>query len=139
MLPLGTTIPAFRLPTATGEMVSSDVYNSRPLLVAFICHHCPFVRHIRREFARFTTEFQGRGLELVAINSNDSVAFPEDAPEGMRQEAQEAGHQRPGRAAEIGVEHRDRHEQPGGQRRQHRDVDRDRRPHRLRDLGRFAA
>ena len=92
MLPLGTTMPAFRLPTATGEMVSSEIYSSRPLLVAFICHHCPFVRHIRREFARFTSEFQERGLAIVAINSNDSIAFPEDGPEGMQQESREAGY-----------------------------------------------
>jgi peroxiredoxin len=92
MLPLGTAMPRFALPSASGEIVSSDSYGTRPLLVAFICHHCPFVRHIRREFARFTTEFQLRGLDVVAINSNDSVAFPEDAPEGMRQEAQEAGY-----------------------------------------------
>jgi peroxiredoxin len=92
MLPLGTQMPGFRLPSATGEMVSSDFYASRPLLVAFICHHCPFVRHIRREFARFTTEFQDRGLAIVAITSNDSIAFPEDGPEGMSQEAQEAGY-----------------------------------------------
>ena len=92
MLPLGTQMPAFRLPSASGEVVSSDSYTSRPLLVAFICHHCPFVRHIRREFARFTTEFQARGLAVVAINSNDAVAFPEDGPEGMRHEAREAGY-----------------------------------------------
>jgi len=92
MLPLGTTMPAFRLPTATGEMVSSEIYSSRSLLVAFICHHCPFVRHIRREFARFTSEFQERGLAIVAINSNDSIAFPEDGPEGMQQESREAGY-----------------------------------------------
>jgi peroxiredoxin len=92
MLRLGTKMPAFSLPSASGEIVSSDAYASRPLLVAFICHHCPFVRHIRREFARFTTEIQERGLAVVAINSNDSIAFPEDGPEGMRQEAQEAGY-----------------------------------------------
>jgi peroxiredoxin len=92
MLPLGTTMPAFRLPTATGEIVSSDAYASRALLVAFICHHCPFVRHIRHEFARFTTEFQARGLAVVAINSNDVIAFPEDGPEGMIQEALSAGY-----------------------------------------------
>jgi peroxiredoxin len=92
MLPLGTQMPAFRLPSASGEIVPSSSYSSRPLLVAFICHHCPFVRHIRREFARFTTEFQEQGLAVVAINSNDSVAFPEDSPEGMRQESQEAGY-----------------------------------------------
>ena len=92
MLPLGTTMPAFQLPTATGEMMSSDAYRSRPLLVAFICHHCPFVRHIRGEFARFTSEFQERGLAIVAINSNDSIAFPDDGPEGMQQESREAGY-----------------------------------------------
>jgi peroxiredoxin len=92
MLPLGTTIPAFRLASATGEIVSSDSYAGRPLLVAFICHHCPFVRHIRAEFARFATEFQERGLAVVGINSNDSQAFPEDGPEGMKQEAQAAGY-----------------------------------------------
>jgi len=92
MLPLGTTMPVFSLPSSTGDVVSSDSYASRPLLVAFICHHCPFVRHIRREFARFTTEFQERGLAVLAINSNDSIAFPEDGPEGMMQEAHEAGY-----------------------------------------------
>jgi peroxiredoxin len=92
MLPLGTTMPAFTLPSAAGEIVSSTSYASRPLLVAFICHHCPFVRHIRQEFARFTTEFQERGLSIVGINSNDSVAFPEDGPAGMKQEAREAGY-----------------------------------------------
>jgi len=92
MLPLGTTLPAFRLPDADGGMVASTSFASRPLLVAFLCHHCPFVRHVRREFARFAIEYQARGLRIVAINSNDPVAFPEDAPEGMKQEAREAGY-----------------------------------------------
>jgi peroxiredoxin len=92
MLPLGTRLPTFRLPSTTGEIVSSDSYASRPVLVAFICRHCPFVRHIRREFARFATEFQERGLSVIAINSNDSIAFPEDGPDGMRQEAHEYGY-----------------------------------------------
>jgi peroxiredoxin len=92
MLPLGTTMPSFRLPSMTGEIVASEFYAGRPLLVAFICHHCPFVRHIRHELARFTSEFQARGLAVVAINSNDTIAFPEDGPDGMKQEALEAGY-----------------------------------------------
>jgi len=95
MLPLGTTMPAFTLPSSTGEIVSSDAFASRPLLVAFICHHCPFVRHIRPEFARVCREYQSRGLAVIAINSNDIVEFPEDGPDGMRQEARDAGYSFP--------------------------------------------
>ena len=89
MLPLGTLLPAFALPDFDGRTVSTAQYeDARALLVAFICQHCPFVRHIRSEFARFAREYQPRGLVLLAVNSNDIGAFPEDGPEGMRQEAQ---------------------------------------------------
>ena len=88
MLPLGTLLPAFALPDFDGRTVSTAQYeHARALLVAFICQHCPFVRHIRSEFARFAREYQPRGLVLLAVNSNDIAAFPEDGPDGMRQEA----------------------------------------------------
>jgi peroxiredoxin len=92
MLSLGTRLPPFRLPAVGGGLVSSDAFTGRPLLVAFICVHCPFVRHIRAEFSRFAAEYQARGLAIVAINSNDTEAFPEDGPEGMKREALEAGY-----------------------------------------------
>jgi peroxiredoxin len=93
MLPLGTPVPPFRLPDLNGAPVSSDDYRGSPgLLVAFICNHCPYVRHIRDEFARFVKEYSARGLAVVAINSNDAVAHPEDGPEGMQQEARDAGY-----------------------------------------------
>ena len=93
MLALGTPLPAFRLPDFDGRLVSPDDVRDAPaLLVAFICHHCPFVRHIRQEFARFTREYQARGLAVIAINSNDIEEFPEDGPDGMRHEARDAGY-----------------------------------------------
>jgi peroxiredoxin len=95
MLPLGTPLPAFALPDYDGRTVSSSEFHQSALLVAFICHHCPFVRHIRSEFARFAREYQARGLAIVGINSNDISAFPEDGPEGMRQEACEASYSFP--------------------------------------------
>jgi peroxiredoxin len=91
MLPLGTQLPAFRLSDFNGRSVSSDDFRDAPaLLVAFICRHCPFVTHIRRGFADFARDAQPRGLAIVAINSNDVEAFPEDGPDGMRAEAEEA-------------------------------------------------
>ena len=93
MLPLGTRLPGFRLPDVDGRAVSSDDFNDAPaLLVAFICRHCPFVTHVRTGFAQFAREYQARGLAIVAINSNDTDEFPEDGPEGMKQEAASAGY-----------------------------------------------
>jgi peroxiredoxin len=93
MLALGTPLPSFRLPDLDGRLVSPDDVREAPaLLVAFICHHCPFVRHIRSEFARFAREYQTRDLAVIAINSNDVDEFPEDGLDGMRQEARQAGY-----------------------------------------------
>jgi peroxiredoxin len=93
MLPLGTPVPGFSLPDLDGHLVSpGDVRDAPALLVAFICHHCPFVRHIRQGFSAFAKDYQARGLAIVAINSNDVTAFPEDGPEGMREEAEGAGY-----------------------------------------------
>ena len=93
MLPLGTTLPAFRLPDLDDRIVSSDdLSGAAALLVAFICPHCPFVKHIRQELARFAREYAARGLSVVAINSNDITAFPQDGTEGMREEASAAGY-----------------------------------------------
>jgi thiol-disulfide isomerase/thioredoxin len=93
MLDLGTPLPSFSLSDFNGRVVSdADFKGSKALLVAFICKHCPFVKHIRQEFARFAKEYEPKGLKVVAIASNDTTEFPEDGPEGMKQEAAEAGY-----------------------------------------------
>jgi peroxiredoxin len=93
MLDLGTTLPSFSLPDFNGDIVSdADFGGRKAVLVAFICKHCPFVRHIRQEFSRFAKEYQAKGLGIVAIASNDTTEFPEDGPEGMKEEAAEAGY-----------------------------------------------
>ena len=93
MLPLGTAVPSFRLPDLDGTMISPEQFRDAPaLLVAFICRHCPFVTHIRHGFAAFVREYQPRGLAVIAINSNDIEEFPEDGPDGMREEAAQAGY-----------------------------------------------
>jgi peroxiredoxin len=93
MLELGTAAPSFRLPDFDGRTHSLEDYDGQPaLLVAFICCHCPFVQHLRAEFARFAREFAPRGLAVVAINSNDIAAYPQDGPDAMRAEAAELGY-----------------------------------------------
>ncbi len=93
MPPLGMQAPDFTLPDAYGkEYYLSDLREAPALLVAFICCHCPYVIHIRKELAAFAREYQERGLAVVAIASNDVAQYPQDGPEGMAREAEEAGY-----------------------------------------------
>ena len=93
MLDLGTPMPSFQLRTFDGATVSpGDFKDARGTLVAFICPHCPFVKHIRDGFARFARDYRAKGLAVAAINSNDASTFPTDDAAGMKKEAEEAGY-----------------------------------------------
>lgn len=93
MLELGTPAPAFSLPdVVTGRNVGLQDFAASPaLLVALVCNHCPYVKHIRAGFVAFAREAQSRGLAVVAISANDAERYPDDAPSAMAREAQTAG------------------------------------------------
>lgn len=92
MLPLGSSAPDFSLPNVDGSTVSLGDFAGRPLLVMFICNHCPFVIHLRESLARFAREYQEQGLAIVGISSNDVSTHPQDSPEKMKLEAEQAGY-----------------------------------------------
>ncbi len=93
MLELGTEAPAFRLPSATGGTVSLEDYpDASAFVVMFICNHCPFVKHVRDGLVKLADDYQAKGVAVVAINSNDWSAYPDDSPEMMEKEAREFGY-----------------------------------------------
>ena len=93
MQTLGTVAPDFFLPDVlSGAAVSRDsAKGAGGLLVMFLCVHCPFVKHLEQGIAHFASDYAGHGLGIVGISSNDAVAFPEDAPEGLRGQAKRLG------------------------------------------------
>ncbi len=93
MLARGTALPVFSLQNAVdGAVVTpADFRESKALLVMFICNHCPFVQHVRQELGRVPADYGGQGLGVVAINSNDIGAYPQDGPEHMKALAQAEG------------------------------------------------
>ena len=93
MIDLGTPCPDFSLPDTEGRTVSRDDFREQPtLLVAVLCNHCPFVKHIRHELARFAREYQPQGLAMVGISANDITTHPQDSPERMAEEAASVGY-----------------------------------------------
>lgn len=93
MLALGTPAPDFHLPdVVTGRTVSlQDFADKKALLVMFICRHCPYVVHVRHELAKLGVDYADKSVGIVAISSNDAEAYPEDAPESLKQMALELG------------------------------------------------
>ncbi len=92
MLPLGTPAPDFTLPEpAAGATRALADFKAPALVVMFICNHCPFVMHVKDEITRLAHDYAARGVDFVAINSNDIDAYPQDGPDAMAALVREAG------------------------------------------------
>ena len=98
MVDLGTVAPPFELPDAVSGkalgrddiFAAADTPGRHGLLVMFVCVHCPFVKHLEEQLARIGQDYRGR-IAMVAISSNDADAYPEDAPAGMKAQAERLG------------------------------------------------
>ncbi|MEN0021335.1 MAG: thioredoxin family protein [Planctomycetota bacterium] len=92
MLPLGTAAPAFSLVCSICEQTfTNEQFAGRPMLVMFICNHCPFVKHVRAQLADLGRDY-GDDVAIVAISSNDIEKYPDDSPAKMKAEAIDAGY-----------------------------------------------
>lgn len=92
MVSLGSPAPDFRLPDTEGKMVSRSDFTGRPLLVMFICNHCPYVKHLADPLAVKAQQWQDAGIAVVGINSNDVENYPDDSPERMAEEVEARGY-----------------------------------------------
>jgi len=91
-LPPGTPAPPFTLPDARGNQpVSPSDHAGQPLLVAFLCNHCPYVVHVLEPFVALAAAYAPRGLATIAISSNDIAAYPQDGPVEMARLAAASG------------------------------------------------
>ena len=89
MVPLGTPAPDFALPDLTGATVRRDDFAAAPaLLVAFLCNHCPYVRHVEAVFGELVAAHPE--LAVVGVCTNDAAAYPDDRPEALAEQAKRA-------------------------------------------------
>lgn len=93
MLPLGTKAPNFELyDTVSNKHVSlNNINGEKGTIIAFICNHCPFVKHVNHEIVAIANDYKAKGIQTIAISSNDVENYPEDAPELMLENARNEG------------------------------------------------
>jgi peroxiredoxin len=88
-LPLGTPAPDFSLPDPSGTIWTLDqISGPRGTLVAFVCNHCPYVKHVAVTLGDAARRWVDNGIGVVGINSNDAASHPDDSPARMVEQAE---------------------------------------------------
>jgi peroxiredoxin len=94
MLPLGTKAPDFKLVDTIDNKLKSlqELKGTTGTLVMFICNHCPFVIHVNSQLSQLAKDYIAKGINCIAISSNDVENYPQDAPHLMKQNAIDNGY-----------------------------------------------
>ena len=91
-LPLGSPAVDFSLKGINGKYYSlKDFSSKKATVVVFSCNHCPYVQAYESRMVQLQSDYQPRGVTLVAINSNDETNYPEDSFPNMVARAKEKG------------------------------------------------
>jgi peroxiredoxin len=91
-LELGQSALDFRLPGVDGKTYSlADFAGAKILIIVFSCNHCPYVIGSEDRINRLVADYALRGVQLVAINSNETENHPTDSLEHMKERAKDKG------------------------------------------------
>ncbi len=87
---LGSDCPPFQLKGVDSRLHSREDYkDSKILIVAFTCNHCPYVKAYEDRINQLTEKFKTQSVSVVCINANDPLKYPDDSFENMVTHAQE--------------------------------------------------
>ncbi len=77
------------------EVTLKDLMGAKGLLVIFSCNHCPWVKAWQARMVALGNEYSQKGVGVVAVNSNDTEAYPDDDMDHMVAQAKEHGYRFP--------------------------------------------
>jgi peroxiredoxin len=87
-LKIGSKAPGFNLPATDGKHYSLDyVKGGKGFIIIFSCNHCPYVRTYEERIKKIQSDYGNKGVNIIAINSNDSDQYEDDSFENMKTRA----------------------------------------------------
>lgn len=89
-LKIGDKAPDFNLIGIDDKYYSLSSFDKQLLCIIFSCNHCPYVKAYEDRIISIQKDFENN-LQIVAINSNDDINYPEDSFEEMKKRAKEKG------------------------------------------------
>lgn len=82
---IGLPLPEFTLNSVEGETYSSkDLQTGKPLVVVFMCNHCPYVQAIEDRLIQLGHDLKKLNIPMLAICANDEKANIEDRFENLK-------------------------------------------------------
>jgi peroxiredoxin len=91
-LKIDSSIPGFSLTGVDDKAYSlNDFSDKKILIVIFSCNHCPYVQAYEDRIIALQNEFEKDDVQIVAINSNDDVKYPDDSFDEMKKRAAARG------------------------------------------------
>ena len=62
-----------------------DCLGKNGTIIMFICNHCPYVKAIIKNIVEDTNKLKELKIKAIAIMSNDTINYPEDSFEKMKE------------------------------------------------------
>ncbi|MBL1213764.1 MAG: thioredoxin family protein [Ignavibacteriae bacterium] len=88
-LKIGSPAPEFNLKNVDDKIYSlSSFQDKEAIIVVFGCNHCPYVIANEERLIEIQKDYEGK-VQIVEINSNDAINYPEDSFENMKIRAAE--------------------------------------------------
>ena len=83
-LKIGGKALDFSLPGVDGKAYSLNEFrNKKVLVIVFMCNHCPYVQGSIERIKEIQSDFGIKNVQLIGINSNDEINYPDDSFEKM--------------------------------------------------------
>ncbi|WP_298878782.1 thioredoxin family protein [uncultured Polaribacter sp.] len=84
---IGKKAPDFTLINTVDDSFVSlqEAKGEKGTVIMFICNHCPFVIHVNSALVKMANDYQQKGINFIAISSNDVENYPQDSPELMQE------------------------------------------------------
>ena len=78
-LKIGDKAPEFNLPGVDGKAYTLESFRGKRFLaIVFMCNHCPYVQGSIERIRQIQSDYGIKGVQVVGINANDEVNYPED-------------------------------------------------------------
>lgn len=81
-----------KLKNIDGNIISFDDFRSaKGIIVVFTCNHCPFSVKYEDRINALAGKYNKESYQVIAVNPNDSIQYPDDSFTGMKKRAKDKG------------------------------------------------